>query len=92
MKKNDSLHRIMENLKAGKQYGHQINTVRFPYFHANLAIGRSAFNGKSYIYWSHAGSSANRVTLKDLNWIIRSIFNTTPELFEQNYELQERKY
>ena len=30
--------------------------------------------GKTYIKWSHFGSSANRRTLEELTWVINTIF------------------
>lgn len=30
--------------------------------------------GKTFIKWSHFGSSANRRTLEDLTWVINTIF------------------
>ena len=88
MKKNDALHRIMENLKNGKRYGKQVDYVRYPYFSTVLSIHESNYNSKNYIFWCHYGSSANKVTLKDLDWIIRVMFNMTPEQFEAEYEMQ----
>ncbi len=40
---------------------------------------------KVYIYWRHYGSSANKISLTSLRWILRTIFNTTAEQFLYDY-------
>lgn len=38
-----------------------------------------------YIYWTHAGSSANKLSFQNLKWILTTIFKTTPEQFLFDY-------
>jgi hypothetical protein len=86
---SEALNRIYNNLKNGESYG-SVSRYRedMPggwggkeYFHCQLSY--------SSIYklfrWTCFGSSANRATKKELSWIIRKIFNTTPAEFERRY-------
>jgi len=88
---NAALHKIMEDLKAGYSYGtdriwnyYNNEPYRFPYFDTRLSIGYG-HNLKKYIFWTHFGSSANPVTLRDLEWIITVIFRLSPVEFLQEY-------
>ena len=36
--------------------------------------GNCRLTGRRLIYWQHYGQSANRRSLRDLNWIINTIF------------------
>lgn len=38
-----------------------------------------------YIYWRNYGSSANKLSLQNLKWILTEIFKMTPEQFLYNY-------
>ena len=38
-----------------------------------------------YIYWRNYGSSANRLSVKNLEWILKNIFRMTPEEFLFEY-------
>ena len=40
---------------------------------------------KPFIGWTHYGSSANKATKKEIDWIIRQIFDTTPTAFLDRY-------
>lgn len=75
-----ALQLIYNKLLDGEMFG-IINKHRQggTYFWTVLNIGYS--NGGQYIFWNHYGSSANRVSLDSLEWIIREIFRTTPEEF-----------
>lgn len=76
----DALHTIMNNLKAGKVYGKTCEGRIEPYFWFVM------YKDENFIHWLHFGQSANRCTLKELEWIIRVIFDTTPEKFMAEYE------
>lgn len=76
----DALHTIMDALKSGKIYGKTEHGHMGDYFQWKLC------KIDKFIYWRHFGQSANRCTLKDLEWIIRVIFGTTPEKFMTEYE------
>ena len=40
----------------------------------NGSLWKSYSRGKAIIKWSHFGTSANRRTIKELTWIINTIF------------------
>ena len=73
---------LFDSLKAGAVYGHQVNNVPSPFFWPNLWISTG------FINWSSAGSSANRVTMHDLAFVVFVIFKTTPREFMSKYERQ----
>ena len=52
-----------------------------PYFHIMLCKHWC----KNIFCWENFGSSANKATKKDLAWIIKEIFKTTPEKFLIEY-------
>ena len=58
----------------------RIENVKFPYDHKVLYLTLGG-----YIGWSHYGSSACRMNLRDLNWTIRNIFEMTPAEFLKTY-------
>lgn len=89
MKTNDknALHYIMNSIKAGYSFGkdctwnyYSNKPIAYPYFSGCLYM---TFQGS--IGWTHYGSSANKCTLKDLLWIITTIFDTTPSDFLEIY-------
>jgi hypothetical protein len=75
-----ALDRIFKNLNAGYQYGEYLVNVRYPMFTPCLSVSE---NGE-YIRWRHYGSSANENTKQALQWLIETIFKTTPEEFEKS--------
>lgn len=87
MTQREALNTIHAALMSGEQYG---TTCHFradhpdgprPYF--SPALYKTPF--KPFIGWTHYGSSANKATKTELNWIIRQIFNTTPAEFLNRY-------
>lgn len=82
MKYSDALKRIYKNINAGKSYGYNVVNVQYPYFSDVLYLTL-----QNNIGWTHYGSSANKNTLKELQWIITVIFKTTPEDFEKAYTI-----
>lgn len=40
---------------------------------------------KEYIYWRHYGEGANKTIIENLRWILKNIFEMTPEEFLYNY-------
>ena len=88
---NAVLRQIMDDLKSGYTYGKDYTfdyyhncPYRFPFFKTCLSVGYGR-DFKQHIYWEHYGSSANKCTLKDLEWIITAIFQTTPVDFPRQY-------
>lgn len=79
---------IYNNLQQGKVYGQTMKAL-------NPAIGDTIFftnlsvspDGK-YIRWMHAGSSANKNTLKELEWILGTIFKMTADEFTNSFEMK----
>lgn len=91
---NNTLKAIYNSLKNGEKYGKFVywdyynnKPMRYPYFH----IALSKHDYKNLFLWENYGSSANKATLKDLNWIITEIFNTTPDKFILEY-MTETQY
>lgn len=76
----NALRELFEDLKSGAVYGHQVNSVTYPFFWENIGIHGG------YIKWSHYGSSASSVSMNDLAFIVFTIFKTTPRAFMQEYE------
>lgn len=87
---NETLNRIFDNLQNGETYGH-IAYYRQDYPEKDLA-GKEYFSfnlGKHYykplFCWTHYGSSANKATKKDLQWLINTIFGMTASEFEKRF-------
>ena len=80
--------RIRENINSGKVYGktYKLDSLRYPYFSEVLYL-----TPMNNIGWTNFGSSANKNTLKDLLWIIETIFQMTPSEFEKEYECKTEK-
>lgn len=55
------------------------------YFWDVMYVGTSEVNGKTYIYWRHAGSSANKCTKENLRWLLKEIYHMTPAEFIAEY-------
>lgn len=72
---------IYNNLQNGKVYGRMFNKCKYPYF--NIVLYKTI---DGFIGWKNYGSSANKNTLKELEWIIKVIFHCTPEEFIVIYE------
>lgn len=72
--------RLLNGDVFGKIEKHRLGET---YFWESLSIG-SGIGGK-YIYYNHYGSSATRVSLQNLKWILSEIFNVTPEQFLFEY-------
>ena len=81
MTQNEYLHEIYRNLNDGKIYGRPVTNVRFSYFSENLYL-----TDHENIGYQHFGSSAVRNTLRDLNWVLRNIFDMLPEEFCKSYQ------
>lgn len=76
---------IYENINSGKVYGYMFTNCRYPFFDTVLSVSEN----NKYIRWQHYGSSANKNTIKELQWLIETIFKTTPEEFAKKYECRE---
>lgn len=84
----ESIGRIMDNLRAGLNYGHYMANVRFPMYWCDL---RLLPDGR-YIEDNHAGSSAVRATPEQLLWLITVIFKLRPTDFERRYDAYDPKH
>ena len=71
---------IYAKLLAGEIFG-KIDEHRMggTYFWDVLSADRQ------YIYWQDHGSSANRLSVQNLEWILKNIFRMTPEEFLFEY-------
>lgn len=78
---------IYNKLMEGVEFG-EISQYRDrgTYFWAVLS------GDKYFIRWRHAGSSANKSTLRDLKWILSEIFEMTPEEFLFKYTTSSEWY
>ena len=86
---NVYLKKIYNLLKNGEQFGYfsywnyyDNKPYNFPCFHTVLY----KHGIKPIFCWCYYGSSANKATLEKLNWIIKTIFQTTPEKFLLQYK------
>lgn len=76
----NALEKIYNELNRGAVFGiDRFNAPRFPYFDAVM------WTNEKYIFWRNYGSSANKNTIQDLEWILENIFKTTPEEFLKKY-------
>jgi hypothetical protein len=48
--------------------------------------GNCRLTGRRLIYWRHYGQSANRRNLRDLTWIINTIFERKGKVIEYSYK------
>jgi hypothetical protein len=64
--KQKKIREVMEALKENK-------TVKID--NGSLWSGRCPVSGHKLIYWQHFGQSANRCNIKELTWIINTIFD-----------------
>lgn len=82
------LNTIYSALKAGKRFGNfyapSNPALTEPLFWEVLSMGTGR-NGQNYIYWRHAGSSANKATKSDLYWIVHTIFKMSDREFLEKY-------
>ena len=76
----NALKLIYDKLKTGDSFG-KIDEHRDggTYFWTVLSAN------EYYIYWNHYGSSANKISLQNLKWILTEIFKTSPEQFLYDY-------
>lgn len=80
---------IYRNLIMGKKYVELLPKVfvQEDLWKTVLSFGHD-LDGTPIWRWCHYGSSAERATLANLEWLIRDIFNMKPEEFQKNYKLQ----
>ena len=78
-----ALKEIYNNINNGKKYGEIEKNVKYPFFWTVLTAN------EKYIYWCYFGESANKNTITDLAWILKNIFEITPEEFIEKYECRE---
>lgn len=71
---------IYDKLKQGVVFG-KIDPLRL----GGTVFWEVLSADKSYIYWRNYGSSANKISLQNLKWILTDIFKTTPEQFLFDY-------
>lgn len=64
--KQKKIREVMEALKENK-------TVKID--SGSLWLGRCHVTGRQLIFWQHFGQSANRCNIKELTWIINTIFD-----------------
>lgn len=83
---NEALHQIMKSLRDGYSFGQdRIEGYKLPYWDCCMVLEYSHRAKRQLIYWRHYGQSANAANLKELRWIIETIFKTTPVEFLKTY-------
>ena len=82
------LRQLAADLKVGAWFGTEYK--RHTKCNLSYGYGTATLNGKQkevpLWVWEHYGRSANRATLNDLNWIVRTIFQMKPSEFVAKYE------
>ena len=68
LNKKEKIRQVMKLLEQGK-------TVYINSGYGYLWLGRCRVSGKTLIYWHNFGQSANRKNLKELAWILNTIFD-----------------
>lgn len=82
------LERLFSELQAGEKFGKvsywdYYNNRPYMYMTFNCALEKHYC--KNLLLWSAYGSSANKNTLKDLEWILENIFHKTAAEFLKEY-------
>ena len=85
----------LNTIHAGLMYGDSFGKIsRYRYDHPDSPGGEYfspvlypiyRASKVAFIGYTHYGSSATKPTKKELDWIIRHIFNTTPSEFSKTY-------
>lgn len=83
----NALEKIWEELKSGTIFGdiceHRMGGT---YFWEVLWIAPSRNDPtKKFIFWRNYGQSANKMTKKDLAWVLKEIFKMSPAEFLFRY-------
>ena len=78
---------IYTNLKAGNIYAEYKSNVRFPCYYSVLSYDKI----KNLFHWTNYGSSANKATKPELQWIIETIFKMMPAEFIKTYSCVTRQ-
>lgn len=83
-----ALNTIFLDINNGFYYGNDIifdhyhnKPFNYPYFDCVLSLSPDY----KYIRWNHYGSSANKNNIKELFWIITTIFEMSPVEFLNRY-------
>ena len=79
-----ALNEIYRNINNGYCYQEYIWYVKYIYFNTVLSLTH-----KNNIFWQNYGSSCNKNTIDELNWIITVIFKMTPYEFKENFILSK---
>ena len=82
MTKREAISIIYENLQKGNEYGYFDGLNDKKYFNTVLLKHWC----KNIFVWRHFGSSANKATKQELEWIIEVIFKMKPQEFLQKYK------
>ena len=83
-----ALESLYNALMNGEQYG----TLDYWNYYENKPLQYAGFYtvlykdpAKNIFHWANYGSSANKATLKDLQWILETIFHTNAHEFTQKF-------
>lgn len=81
MRNGDILFEIFNNLEKGIKYGKDVTNVTYPYF--SKVLYKTMCGNIGY---SRYGSSAVKMTLSELAWVIMVMFEMTPAEFITEYK------
>lgn len=81
---------IYDNLQDGKVYGKTMKAVNPNLYETIFITSLSTSEDGQYIRWNHFGSSANKNTVSELEWILKVIFEMTAEEFTNNFEMRKK--
>lgn len=81
------LKELAHNLRSGVRYCELLPKVfvQEDIWSTVLCYGYGNYGGEFW-FWKHFGSSAATATLKDLDWILKTIFKLTPAEFINKYK------
>jgi hypothetical protein len=87
MKYEKELKELAHNLRMGVRYCELLPKVciQDDLWRTVLCYGYGN-NGGEFWFWNNYGSSAETATLKDLDWLLKTIFELTPAEFMNKYK------
>jgi len=88
MEYSKELRELADELKSGVRYCELMPKV---FVHEEiwrpvLSYGYGNNGGGPYWFWNNFGSSAETATLKNLDWLLKTIFELTPAEFMKKYK------
>lgn len=87
MKYSKELNELAHNLRSGVRYCELLPKVfvQEDIWRTVLSYGYGNYGGELW-FWNNFGSSAETATLKNLDWLLKTIFELTPTEFMNKYK------